>query len=279
MKARAAWVVSSLLVACHPATLERSASPSADAVPVTPTDDRPQLPVLDPARLPRVASAPRWVEPTSGSTHPEDLVVRWTPAAPSLPDRLLVMVDDGSFVSMLPGESERPIATLLSPDRVLGPGSHRLVLCLTREGLVARSRNGIPACDVTFFSVGHEVESVPNGIVALLPHGTYSGPSQARNIAVEWLPTGGAEVDHYVVVQIRRDAGAPRRWILAPGPTYLLENLASGDYTLDMQLHDSRGRLVDGPWGRVVRIITVNADVEDETSPAAAASFTAPTNR
>jgi hypothetical protein len=189
------------------------------------------------------------------------------------------MVDDSPFVSMLPGESDRPIDTLLSPDRVLGPGAHRLVLCLTREGLVARSQDGIPACDVAFFSIGHEAKSVPNGIVALLPHGTYSGPSQARNIPVELLPTGGVQVDHYVVVLIRRDADPPRRWVVAPGPTYLLENLASGDYTLDMQLHDSRGRLVDGPWGRVVRIITVNADVEDETSPAAAASSTAPSDR
>jgi hypothetical protein len=189
------------------------------------------------------------------------------------------MVDDGPFVSMVPGESDRPIGTLLSPDRVLGPGSHRLVLCLTREGLVARSLDGMPACDVTFFSVGHEARTVPDGIVALLPHGTYSGPSRARNVALELLPTGGAKVDHYVVVQIRREPGAPRRWILAPGPTYLLENLASGDYTLDMQLHDSRGRPVDGPWGRVVRIITVNADVEDETSPAADPSSTAPSDR
>jgi hypothetical protein len=189
------------------------------------------------------------------------------------------MVDDGPFVAMVPGESNRPVGTLLSPDRELGPGRHRLVLCLTQDGLVARSRDGIPACDVTYFSIGQEAKSERDGMVALLPHGTYSGPSQARNIPLELLLTGDAKVGHYVVVQIRRDSGDPRRWVLAPGTTYLLENLASGDYTLDMQLHDSRGRPVGGPWGRVARIITVNADVEDETLPAAAAPSTAPSDR
>ncbi len=234
---------------------------------------------MGPERLPRVDSAPRWVDPTSESVQHEDLVVRWTPAAPALPDRIVTMLDDGPFVAMAPGETSRPLDTLLPPDRELGPGSHRLALCWMRDGLVARSRDGIPACDVRFFSVETAAPAAPDGMVALLPHGTYSGPARARSIAVELLPTGTLESGHYVAVQIHGGGGHSQRRVVALGPTYLLENLASGDYTLDMQLHDSRGRPVQGPWGRVVRIITVNADVEDETSSVVPAASTAPSDR
>lgn len=234
---------------------------------------------MRPGRLPRVDSAPRWEAPASGSVGHEDLLVRWTPAAPALPNRLIAMVDNEPFVAMAPGETSRPIETLLPPNRNLGPGSHRLVLCWMRDGLVARCRDGIPACDVRFFAVAKADRAAPDGMVALLPHGTYSGPTRAQSIAVELLGTGTVESGHYVEVQIHGVGGRSLRRVVGLGPTYLLENLASGDYTLDMQLHDSRGRPVQGPWSRVVRIITVNADVEDETSPVAPAASTAPSDR
>lgn len=227
-----------------------------------------RLVVVRDSELPRVRGAPKVLEPSFGQlvSSADGLFLRWSPAAPALPDRMVVVVDDGPVVTLFPGETQRLLETFLFPGRSLEVGDHRVVLCWMRGPRLARTEAGLAACHGVFFAVGRRQDAGTSGIVVMAPHGTYSGPTETNRIPVDVFGMGGAFEGprHYVLIRIGGLGTSPVVRALAPGPAYALENLPSGDYTLDVLLHDADGRPVDGRWTSVVRTITINADVPDE---------------
>jgi hypothetical protein len=179
---------------------------------------------------------------------------------------MVVMVDDGPVVTLFPGETDRPLKSFLFPGATLEPGDHRVVLCAMVGSRLAWTEDGLAACHVVFFSVGRRQGEETAGIVVMAPHGTYSGAAETRRIPLDLFGVGGAfeGPQHYAMIRIGRLGASPVVQALVPGRAYALENLPSGDYTLEVLLHDSDGRPVDGRWTRVVRTITINADVPDE---------------
>ncbi len=230
------------------------------------------------SEIPRVREVAELIEPSSGQlvSSADGLLVRWSVPAPGLPERMVVMVDDGPVVTLFPGETNRPVESFLDPGAMLERGDHRVVLCAMGGLRLARTQDDVAACHVVFFSVGRRVEAARPGVVVMTPHGTYSGPAETKRIPLDVFGVGGAfeGSQHYALVRIGRVGASPVVHGLVPGRAYALENLPSGDYTLEVLLHDSDGRPVEGRWTRAVRTITINADVPDEplTEPGASSA-------
>ncbi len=173
------------------------------------------------------------------------------------------MIDEGPVRALFPGDTSARLLRLT--DGPLARGTHRLVLCMSLNRRVARTDQGEPACDVVWFGVNQPVSSSVSGLLAITPHGTYSGPSSVRSVPVDVFVLGETPFPvYFVTLLVLGPQGYTARHRLEPGTAYCLENLSNGDYTLTLQLNGPGKNAAQGPWINPKRVITSNADVSDE---------------
>jgi len=267
------------IMGCRPAPSE-SPRPTQDARPVAEKGTTlVKVDGLKPVLSPMALSLPRIVEPAMDDlVLSDDVLLRWEPPAPDLPERFVAQLDDGPWAPLFPGDRELPLVSLSfplkRPAKRSKEGEHRVVICATRGGRLARMQDSSPACHVVSFFLGRSksraVVGDRRGVVVVAPHGTYTGPLQSHRVPFEAFFYGdldGAREKGCASASIRLEQqGNILEYRATLAASYELENLLSGDYRLQVRCVGPDDNPVGGRWMFLERQFTINADGVDEIS-------------
>jgi hypothetical protein len=160
------------------------------------------------------------------------------------------------------------LSELVDEDRELLPGEHMLVALLARgSGETLKSdRQGPPApfAKVRFWTGPRTPDATPDRspvVIYNLPRGTYNGSSASQSILLDFYVLGARLAADGPTIRVAvRGNGSEASTTLTDWKPLTINGLASGDYTVSLELRGPHGARLAGRRVRAERTITVNRD-------------------
>jgi hypothetical protein len=175
--------------------------------------------------------------------------------------RLGIVLDDDRIRYFESDAVSVELEELLSSDRDLHPGAHRLAaVLLDVDGDIARGPGGAPLVAATRFTVGDEAMPGPAlEFVYIEPQGTFNGPGAAAAARLAFVLLGAPPVGSELQATLDGEGGGVTTGSVEAVRSYAVPEVPNGDYRVTLRLVGQGGTLL----AQAGRTITINLDAPE----------------